>query len=134
MSDWGTRAHLITSALSIARELWRYGEPDLAHRAMALTPDQVLDLGVRMMELYESGDAERLWPDGPKDKAFILGAIEHLEGAPRPARRRIRRPESQLPWDLQASRIERLDAATPVSNVLHARLRKRKPSDIHQRD
>jgi hypothetical protein len=132
-NDWGSRAFLITSALSIARELWRYGEPELAERAMALTPDEVLDLGVRMMRMYGSGEGERLWPGGPKDKAFVLAAIEKLEGAARPARRRIRRPESHLPREMQATPTERLQAATPVSDVLHARLRQQRPRDIGQR-
>ncbi len=83
--------------------------------------------------MYESGEGERLWPGGPKDKAFVLAAIEQLEGVARPARRQIRRPESQLPEELQASPVERLEAATPVSSVLHARLRQRRPSDIHER-
>ena len=129
MSDWGRRAFLITSPLSIARELWRYGEAGLAERAMAMAPDDVLDLGVRVMRIYESGEGERLWPGGPKDKAFVLAAIEQLEGIARPARRRIRRSESQLPKELQATRVERLEAATTVSSVLHARLARGRSPD-----
>jgi hypothetical protein len=86
-----------------------------------------------MMRLYESGEGERLWPGGPKDKAFVLAAIERLEGAARPARRRNRRPESQLPRELQATHLERLEAATPVSNTLHERMRQRETEDSHGR-
>ena len=127
MSLWGDRAFLITSPLSLARELWRYGEPELAARAMHLTPEAVLDLGVRIMQLYGSAEADQLWPGGPKDKAYLLAAIETLEGIARPARRRIRRPERDLPEDLRATPSEQIDAATPVSDVLHARLRNQSP-------
>src|SRR4051812_47314214 len=105
----GKRAFLISSALSVARELWRYGEPELASRALALPPADVLDIGTRSMHLMESGDDNRVWPNGPKDKAFVIAAIERLEGTPRPAQRRTRRPERMLPAQLQASLTERLE-------------------------
>jgi hypothetical protein len=43
------------------------------------------------------GRSDEMAPDGPRDKAYVLAAIEHLEGAMRPARRRRRLPERQLP-------------------------------------
>jgi len=57
---------VVTSALSLARELYRYGEPNLADRSLALSPDQVATIGSRMGEMHLHGDARRIWPDGPK--------------------------------------------------------------------
>jgi hypothetical protein len=123
VSHWGTRAFLVTSALSVARELWRYGEPELAMRALALPPDDIVELGVRCMQLRESGDDDRVWPGGPKDKAFVLAAIQWLEGAARPTIRRNRLPERLLPAELQATEMERFEATVPVTDAIDARNR-----------
>lgn len=133
MSDWGNRAFLITSALSVARELWRHDEPELAERALKLTPDEVLDLGIRAMQLIESGDDKRVWPGGHSSAGLVLAAIEVLEGAPRPPRRRRRIPEKSLPNHLQATLMERHEAARPVDAAMHARLAQREARDIHER-
>jgi hypothetical protein len=106
---------LITSALSIARELWRYGEPDLAGRALRLSADEVLAIGRRTWAMHESGEADRLWPAGPKDKAFLLASIEGIEGAPRPTARSRRLPERRLPPELQATLAQRFAAADVVA-------------------
>jgi hypothetical protein len=132
-SDWGTRAFLATSALSVARELWRHGEPELAKRALALPPDDLVELGVRCMQLAESGDDDRVWPGGPKDKAFVLAAIEWIEGAARPARRRNRLPVRLLPVELQATERGRFEAAVPVADAIDARIRLLGSSDIDER-
>jgi hypothetical protein len=39
------RMQVITSSLSLARELWRRGEPGLADAALQLSPDQIADVG-----------------------------------------------------------------------------------------
>src|SRR4051794_33721777 len=102
---------VLTSGLSLARELWRYGEPELARRALALPPEDVLSIGARVEPLLATGEADRVWPDGPKNRTLLLAAIEHLEGAARPCARRTRLPERQLPDDLQATEDQRYAAA-----------------------
>ena len=124
MSDWGTRAFLVTSALSIARELWRHGEPTLAMRALELPPEEVLEIGIRSAQLFESGEDRRIWPQGTRDSAFVIAAIEWLEGAPRPAVRRNRLPERMLPVELQATELERYEATKPVMDLVHERTRR----------
>jgi hypothetical protein len=120
-SDWGTRAFLVTSALSIARELWRHGEPELAERALELPPEDVLEIGVRTMRLVESGEDKRVWPEGTRNASFVIAAIEWLEGAPRPASRRTRLPERLLPDHLQATLMERYEATAPITALVHER-------------
>lgn len=109
---------VVTSSLSLARELWRYGEPDLAGRALLLRPGQVADIGLRAGELYTSENADRLWPGGPAAKAVLLAAVEQLEGKPRPCARVRRLPERGLPEQLQATEEERWTAAREVASVL----------------
>jgi hypothetical protein len=119
-----TMGHMqvITSALSLARELWRYGEPDLADQALRLGPEQVADIGFRTGQLLSSEEADRLWPGGPRgDKAILLAAIEQLEGHARPCARNRRLPEKMLPAQLQATEAERLDAAQEVAQVVTRR-------------
>lgn len=118
-------AQLITSQLSMARELWRFGEPELAERALRLSADQVLAMGRRVVEIASSGQAERLWPDGPRDRAFLLAAIEAVEGVPRPAPRHRRRPEHDLPPHLQATEAERWQSLKPVSDRFHELMSRR---------
>jgi len=117
---------IITSPLSLARELWRYGEPVLADRALLLSPTEVADIGVRAGDLY-GARAEAFWPHGPGDRALMLAAIEHLEGAARPCQRARRLPEKSLPSNLQASEDQRWAAVLPVSEVVDARRAGRPP-------
>jgi hypothetical protein len=112
---------VVTSSLSLARELWRYGEPALAEAALRLSPEDVADVGLRIGDLALSGEANRLWPDGPKDRAVLLAAVERLEGAPRPCARTRRLPEKSLPPDLQASEAQRWAAAEAVALVVTER-------------
>ena len=109
---------VITSALSLARQLWRYGEPDLAERAFRLPAEDVANIGYRIGMLHLSGDSDRLWPDGPRDKAEILAVVEWLERSPRPSTRARRLPEKRLPLHLQATEAERLQAATEVADAV----------------
>lgn len=96
-----------TPAISLARELWRYGEPELAERAFALRPAEMARIGKRAGALLNSAEADRLWPDGPRYKALLLAGVEHLEGKPRPCPRTRRLPECNLPPHLQATEDER---------------------------
>lgn len=107
---------IVTSSLSLARQLWRYGEPELATKARRLRPAKLLELGERAGELEVSGEGERLWPDGPKsDRALLLAATELLDAKARPTKRARRLPEKKLPAELQATEQELWDAANEVS-------------------
>jgi hypothetical protein len=114
---------VVTSALSLARELFRYGETDLADRAAALSPEDVARIGVRIGELRQGAMTERVWPDGPPNAAYLLAVVEHLEGVARPCRRTRRLPEKSLPAHLQATEQERWDASVPVSRAMDDLLR-----------
>ena len=109
------RMQVITSSLSLARELWRRGEPGLADAALQLSPDQVADVGSRAGEFYSSGEADWLWPGGPPPKALLLAATEQLEGSARPCARTRRLPERGLQAHLQAAEEERRAAAEEVA-------------------
>lgn len=107
---------IMTSSLSLARELWRYGEAQLADRARRLKPKDMIELGERAGEIQASGEGDRLWSDGPRgDKALLLAATELLEGTARPTQRARRLPEARLPAELLATGQELLDAANEVS-------------------
>lgn len=109
--------------LSIARELWRLGEPELAARAMELSADQAADIAIRAGDLHQSGEAHTIWPDGPSGttSALVLAAVEYLEGSMRPCARRRRLPEKNLPANLQAGEAERWAALTPVARAVDRR-------------
>ena len=121
--------------LSIARELWRYGEPELAHRARLLTADDAADIGERAGDLHHSGTAARVWPNGPSGvtPAVLLAAIEFLEGEMRPASRLRRLPEKSLPAEMQPTEEERWEAMKPVADVEMARLHGEPPANSPQR-
>lgn len=116
--------------VSIARQLWRYGEPELAHRAMALTADDTADIGERAGDLHHSGTAARAWLNGPSGvtPAVLLAAIEFLEGEMRPASRVRRLPQKSLPAEMQLSEEEMWPAMEPVSRVMTARLHGKPPA------
>lgn len=108
---------MVTSALSLGRELWRYGESDLAERACEMRPEDVLTVGGRAGALMTTGADERLWPNGPRNAALMLAVVELLEGTARPCRRSRRLPESDLPDHLQATEEQRWAAAAEVARV-----------------
>jgi hypothetical protein len=112
---------VITSSLSLARELWRHGEPELAGSALHLSPDEVADIGHRAGQLHMSGEADRLWPGGPSGKAVLLAVIEHLDGRARPCARNRRLPEKMLPEGLQAAEDARLATAQEVAQIVTRR-------------
>lgn len=107
---------IMTSSLSLARQLWRYGEATLADRARRLKPKDMIGLGERAGEIQTSGEGDRLWPDGPRgDRAMLLAATELLEGKARPTQRARRLPVGKLPDELRATEEELWDAANEVS-------------------
>lgn len=107
---------ITTSSISLARQLWRYGEGPLAERARALKTKDMIGLGERAGEIQASGEGDRLWPDGPRgDRALLLAATELLDGKARPTQRARRLPEKKLPAELQATEQELWDAANEVA-------------------
>jgi hypothetical protein len=107
---------MVTSSLSLARQLWRYGEPELARKARALRPAKMIQLGDRAGEIQLSGAGDRLWPDGPRDDtALLLAATELFEGKARPTQRNRRLPEKKLPAELQATEPDLWEAANEIT-------------------
>lgn len=121
--------------VSIARELWRYGEQELAQRAMGLSTEEAANIGERAGDLHHSGTAARVWPNGPSGvtPAVLLAAIEFFEGRLRPAARVRRLPERNLPVAMRLSEEDRWQAMQPVSDVMTARLHGEPPADESQR-
>jgi DNA-directed RNA polymerase subunit K/omega len=118
---------ILTSSLTLARQLWRYGEAPLASRARKLKPKDLIELGERAGEIQRSGEGDRLWPDGPSDKVLLLAATELLEGKVRPTQRTRRLPVGKLPPELQATEQELWDTASEVSmEELRLTLKRRK--------
>lgn len=113
------------SADSYARELWRFGEPDLARRAAEMRPSDCAAVGERAGDLSLSGGAERLWPRGPRGhtSVILLAVIEHLEGHARPCARARRLPEKSLPEEWKLSEEARWAELGPVSRAMDLRLR-----------
>jgi hypothetical protein len=116
--------YVVTSPLSLARVLWWYAEDDLWPAALELPPAVVADLAPRLAELRASpGMVELLWPGAPMaDAHLVLGAIEHLEGHPRPAVRRHRRG-GPMPDELDLGEAERWrdPALAEVLRLVHER-------------
>ena len=107
---------ITTSSLSLAQELWRYGEAPLAGRVRKLKPKDMIELAERAGQIQSSGEGEALWPDGPAAaRALLLAATERLEGKARPMQRTRRLPAAKLPAELQASEQELSDAANEVA-------------------
>jgi hypothetical protein len=82
---------------AIADDLWRYGEDDLARRAINLV-DHELD---RTAEIAGKHAATSDVPSGAGmqlSKAIALAAVEVLEGKPRPLARKRRRSLRQSPY------------------------------------
>ena len=106
--DAATVKYVITSPLCLARIMWWYGEDALWTPALLLEPAAVADLAPRLAELRAAPEVlELLWPGAPlADAHLVLGAIEHLEGHPRPAARRHRRG-GPMPDRLAVSEYER---------------------------
>ena len=71
----------------MVRELEAYGEGDVAAKLKQLGPKDIHRIGVRAHEIYSDFDGER----GPMlDTAICLAIVEHIEGKPRPLKRKKR--------------------------------------------
>lgn len=114
---------IVTSAASLARQLWRYGESELSRRALELSPADVADVGIRAAEMADASEPERLWSSGPgfAKGALMLAVIELLEDTARPPQRNRRLPEKQLPASLQFTEAERWEASKPVRAEVDSR-------------
>lgn len=110
------RSALIVPAVTLASELWRYGEDDLWPRALTLSVPELLEIG-RLADDLLGKKGIALWPDGPRgSRPVLLAAIEFLEGEARPARRNRGRPRGDLPAELQSSEEERMAAAMDIAS------------------
>lgn len=111
-------------AVSYARELWRFGERELASRAAAMDARECAEVGERAGRLSLSGEALRLWPGGPSghSSAILLAVIEHLEGRARPFSRARRAPAKSLPPEWQLSEEQRWAAVESVAREVDSRL------------
>ena len=112
------RSTIIISAVSLATELWRYGEDDLWPRALFLSASEMVDIGERAAELLGTNGIA-LWPDGPRgSRPVLLAGIEYLEGDVRPASRNRSRPIREMPNELRSTEAERLAASNDVAKEL----------------
>lgn len=111
------RFTVVTPAISLARQLWRYGEPGLAERALELPPADVADVCVRASAFVDDGTCDRVWPTGPgfTRSALVLASIEWFEGALRPPARNRRLPEKKLPPTMELDEAEGWKAVAVVS-------------------
>jgi hypothetical protein len=90
--------HVMTSAKSLARGLWSFGEDELWPQAMVLGPEAVAGLAAEFGRLRTDPAAvQRIWPGAPDEAFLLIPVIEHLEGRRRPAARSRRRPRSAMP-------------------------------------
>lgn len=89
---------VLTSAKSLARELWAYGEDDLWPQALVLEPRTIAALAAEFGRLRTDAEAvARVWPDAPDEAYLLLPVIAALEGRQRPAARSRRRPRNAMP-------------------------------------
>ncbi len=89
---------VLTSAKSLARDLWAFGEDDLWPQALVLAPDAIAGLSAEFGRLRTDPEAvRRIWPDAPEEAFLLIPVIEKLEGLRRPAVRSRRRPRSGMP-------------------------------------
>lgn len=97
-----------TSALSLARLLWWYGEDELWPLALKMTPLEVADLADEFGRLtLDPSAVQAIWPGAPRDAVLLLPVIRHLKGVDRPAARTRRRASKGMPTVLNRSEEER---------------------------
>lgn len=89
---------VVTSAKSLARELWAFGEDELWPQALVLAPDAIAGLSAEFGRLRTDPEAvHRIWSDAPDEAFLLIPVIEMLDGRRRPAVRSRRRPRSAMP-------------------------------------
>ncbi len=119
---------VVTTPLSLARDLWRYGEDDLVVAALVLSAEQVADIGARAGALMLDPDtANAIWPGLPRQGFLLIAALEVLAGSARPAKRSRRRAEKAMPVNLVASEAARWadPMLAEVTRVVDERNRRR---------
>lgn len=119
---------VVTTPASLARNLWRYGEDDLADGALTLTAEQVADIGKRAGALMlDNAAANAIWPGLPQVGCLLIAAIELFESAPRPAKRSRRRAEKEMPAKFVASEADGWadPMLTEVARIVDERNRRR---------
>jgi len=110
---------VVTSALSLARVTWWYGEDEIWPKALAFSPWDVAELAPRLAELLTRPElVADVWPDAPPyDAHLVVGTIEHVEGRPRAAARRHRR-SGPMPAPMDLSEDVRWSDPS-LAEVLH---------------
>jgi hypothetical protein len=86
-----------TERSSLAVELWRYGEDELWKRVLTVSDRTMNRIGERAEYHLIHGSTTGAGDSMLIAKALALGAVEVLEGQPRPLRRTRRRPQSDFP-------------------------------------
>jgi hypothetical protein len=82
----GSSHFVAASRADLAADLRSYGEDELALRAVDLTTDEMVRIGLRAGDL-----ADAPGPDGLYSRLLATAAVEVMEGAPRELRRKRRR-------------------------------------------
>lgn len=94
---------VVTSAKSLARDLWAFGEDNLWPEALVLAPEAVASMSAEFGRLRTDPEAVgRIWPGAPEEAFLLIPVIELLEGRRRPAARSRRRPRTAMPAILAA--------------------------------
>lgn len=89
---------VLTSAKSLARELWAFGEDELWPQALVMEPQVIAELSAEFGRLHSDPAAvHRIWPGAPDEGFLLLPVIERLAGRRRPPVRSRRRPRSTMP-------------------------------------
>lgn len=101
-ADYSTMSNVsvrvVTSAKSLARDLWAFGEDDLWPEALVLAPESIAALSAEFGRLRTDPTAvARVWPEAPEEAFLLIPVIELLAGRRRPAARSRRRPRSAMP-------------------------------------
>jgi hypothetical protein len=114
---------LSTSQLTLARELWRFGEDDVWPTILTLNVAEMVDLNERASDIY----ARQPVADMRLIQAHIWAAIERVHGVGRLPVRARRRAKSKMPADLLATEGELWDALRPVQSEELRRIVNRRP-------
>ena len=129
MSGVAPRARLtiLTSPMSLARLLWRYGEDGLWQDALGLSPEKVASIG------SFAGELALAHPGMGTNEALIAAAIENLEGTIRPPARTRRRSNKEMPPDLAATEDDLWSdpGCSTVTRIAQERSQRAGPSSNH---
>jgi hypothetical protein len=101
---------------AIAVDLWRYGEDDLARRAINLV-DHELDRTAEIAGKYAATSCS-VRAGVLLSKAIALAVVEVLEGKPRPLARKGGRPLRQSPYRVSSDQALGGDSRTLAQRML----------------